>query len=104
MQPRTDQELALSLLETRKGGYSWRLYLRKAWKSYAILLALGFALFVVIALLHADEYFWLVLGMYVGMVLRDLGWVRRISIVWPFNERVLDWDKVQRAANGEALT
>jgi hypothetical protein len=101
---RTDQELARSLLETRKSGYSWRLILRKNWKGYAVLLAVCLVAFALVVLARADQYFWLVVGMYAGMVLRDLGWIRRISLAWPFNERVLDWDKVQRIADGELVT
>jgi hypothetical protein len=41
--------------------------------------------------------------MTVGCALRDLGWLRRGRREWPTNERVIDWDKVQRMANGDAV-
>jgi hypothetical protein len=45
----------------------------------------------------------LMLGLFLGVLLRDLGWARATAATWPFSERVTEWDKVRRIAEGEPL-
>ena len=44
----------------------------------------------------------LVVGMVAGIFSRDSVWIRRQRIIWPFYARVIDWEKVQKIARGEA--
>ena len=34
-------------------------------------------------------------GMLFGAILRDIGYLRKMKIVWPVLEKIIDWGKVQ---------
>lgn len=70
---------------------------------YLLLVAISLGLFAAALSWHQWEPFCVLAGMTVGCALRDLGWLRRGRREWPTNERVIDWDKVQRMANGDAV-
>jgi hypothetical protein len=40
-------------------------------------------------------------GMFMGMLLRDLGWFLRLKMQWPFTEAIIDWSKVEAIAEGK---
>ena len=42
--------------------------------------------------------FYLLLGLFLGSLLRDLGWVRASQRSWPFTMRVVNWDLVEQLA------
>ena len=46
---------------------------------------------------------WLLLGMGLGSLLRDIGSRRRSIIVWPLLDAVIDWQKVERLAEEPKL-
>ncbi|MBL8857099.1 MAG: hypothetical protein JNL28_01160 [Planctomycetes bacterium] len=61
---------------------------------------------LVLAMTYAlgpPEAFYIVLGMLIGCLARDFGWLRNMRIAWSFNVRVVNWDKVQRIADGEQV-
>lgn len=45
----------------------------------------------------------LVIGMFVGCVARDIGWIRRYALLWPLNERILDFDKIDALLEGRTV-
>ena len=42
----------------------------------------------------------LMIGIFVGCVARDIGWIRRSVLLWPLNERILDFDKIDALLEG----
>jgi len=66
-----------------------------------LLLGLVFALALTFA---ADAALWPLfygfVGCACGVLLRDIGWVRAIRKNWPFSDKVTDWEKVRRMAEG----
>ncbi len=44
----------------------------------------------------------LMIGMLIGVVLRDFGYTRVQKRVWPITERITDWDEVERLAIEES--
>ena len=46
---------------------------------------------------------YLMLGLFAGVLLRDFGIARVQKKVWPVQHKLLDWQKVQRMANGARL-
>ena len=94
----SDQVLAKRMLETRERGISFGLVLRRSMRGYLFLfLVFG----VVLGWLAWIEYwppFVLMLGMLVGCLLRDVGWIRRIKQTWPFTLKVTDWEIVRELA------
>lgn len=100
MNPHTEERIARQLLETRERGFSYSLYLRHSFKQYLVLfLVIGVGC-VALAFMEVWTALWLMIGMLAGSLLRDFGWVRRASLNWPFNVKVMDWDKVQAIADG----
>jgi hypothetical protein len=100
--PKLERLIARRILEAREqGGYSLGLFLR--WQKLRYLLMIVY-FSVAIGLSAYRELWgllWLVLGLLIGIMLRDLGWFRASARSWPFNERVIDWEKVRQIADGE---
>lgn len=103
----TEQDLARQYLFYRERGYSLRYVLRKSIRQYVIHFSL-LAVFV-IALLAADGLVYkgvclLGIGIHVGAIARDIGWLRRTKTLWPFSKKIIDWHKVEDIAAGEENT
>lgn len=99
----SDQLLAKRMLETREHGFSFALLVRRNAKRYLFL----FAVLALAFLMFADLKFWracyVLVGLLLGALLRDIGWFRAIGRTWPFSEKVTDWGKVQGLADGKDL-
>lgn len=98
-----DRTLALRMLEARGKDLTFGWFLRRGWKQYTILGATGAAGLAVLAAMQAWTAFAVVAGMLVGAVARDVGWIRRYRLMRPFSEKVTDWPKVRRLADGETV-
>ncbi|MBT7162402.1 MAG: hypothetical protein HN904_06455 [Victivallales bacterium] len=103
MKTPTEQDLARHLLVHRRNGYSAGYVLRKSVRRYAVLVGI-LALFVI--WFHATDGLWYKglclwsIGMFVGALARDVGWLLRIKAQWPFTAKVVDWQKVEDLAEG----
>lgn len=95
--------MAEVLIKTRTSGYSVTGFLRQNIKAYAVML-LVFSV--------SGAFFWSIgakdtigtLALAAAIIIiRDIGWVRRIKATWPFSVKVTDWDKVQAIAEGREL-
>jgi hypothetical protein len=97
-----DKLIASRMIEIReRGGQSYGQFLRWSVRPYLIgILYLGVAL-TVLYLMELYPLFYWVLGMFLGMYLRDFGWVRKTRKTWPFTLKVTDWDMVRRIAEQE---
>lgn len=100
----SDQKLAQQMLRIRDQGYSLTLFFRRNARRYCVILIyFGLAL-AGFALFRLWMPFYLMLGILVGCISRDIGIVRVGRRQWPFNLKVTDWDKVQKLADGKPLT
>ena len=98
----TEQRLAQHFLAQRDG-YSIAYVLRKSARGFMLLACM--LVLVIIGFCSVDDSFakggFLVcIGLFVGAILRDLGWLRRIKRQWPFTRKVIDWRKVEAYAEG----
>jgi len=48
--------------------------------------------------LMMERSIWLVGGVFIGRILRDLVWLKDVVDAFPFMEKVLNWDKVETIA------
>ena len=100
----TEQELARHFLKHRDAGYSITYVLRRSKVRYGIHIAVVVGFIVV---LQTTDDLWLkgfslwAIGMYLGALLRDFGWLRRIKKSWPFTQKITDWQKVEAIAEGK---
>ena len=39
--------------------------------------------------------------MFLGALIRDFGWLRRIKKLWPFTQKIINWQKVEDVAEGK---
>jgi predicted signal transduction protein with EAL and GGDEF domain len=99
-----EQVHARLLLDIRQHGLTYGRFVSRNLMLYTVLVALSLGLLAGARSWHQWEPFYILAGLTLGCALRDLGWLRKGRNEWPFNERVLDWDKVQRLANGETVT
>lgn len=66
----------------------------RGWKSYLLLgILCGLAAHLFVRGAHAD-YAQLIMGAYVGVILRDIAWIRLTAKYWPLSDAVTNWDKV----------
>jgi hypothetical protein len=97
----SDRVLAARLLKARQeGGYRFGTFVRWKAKSYVI----SFVYFGAVPAFCLTAWwilFALVLGMFLGMLLRDLGWVLASNRSWPLTVRVIDWVVVEELAAEE---
>jgi hypothetical protein len=100
----TDKELADFMLEMRQhGGRTRRPYFNKnrwCWIFFfsfiALLLCLG-------VFAQAWGFCAFVFGLVFGIFSRDRVWLLGQQAAWPFYDKVTDWLKVEKIANGEPL-
>lgn len=95
--------LAQRTLEQRETGVTYRMFFRRSLKQQGLFFLAVFLAVAVLLYMRLDIFVWLIVGMYLGAILRDIGWVLAHRLVWPYTRYVIDWDKVQRVANGEPI-
>jgi hypothetical protein len=104
MRKATEQKLARHFLAHRDGGYSVGYVLRKSILRYVILVGLlvlytiGFI--VANELLYKGLWLWGI-GMIVGAIAGDVGWLIRIKRQWPFTVTIINWQEVEGIAEGK---
>jgi hypothetical protein len=97
-----DQSIAFRFLETKASGFSLGLFYRRLLPQYSMLLVCFF-LFVLLSLVLVlgSLLVAFAIGTSAGVLMRDLHWFRASRTTWKFNEKAIDWDKVQRIAEGD---
>jgi hypothetical protein len=93
-----EQTLAKRLLLVREHGYS-QVFFRLSAKRYGItagFFALGL---LTLAVQNSWDLFFIVLGFALGALLRDMNWVFTIQKGWAFNDKIINWEKVQQLEN-----
>lgn len=98
------QAWARRMLEARRrGGYTVGLFYRWSALRYLFEFVYFGAILAFLAMVEGWTLFMLLLGLYLGMLLRDFGRARATAAIWPLSERVTEWDRVRRIAEGEPL-
>lgn len=98
-----EQKLARKLLPLQQRGPTYGRFFRNNVRLYTFQLVVFAAVLGALAWFDQPAGFLLVLGIVIGALLRDAGWVRSIRRTWPFTVAVTDWEKVRRIADGESL-
>ena len=97
MKPEKEKQLALHLLAHKEKGYSILYVLKKSKLRYCIfILLLGLFIWGFLETLNLTFLF--MAGMFTGALLRDFSWLRGIKGSWPFKQKIIDWDKVEKIA------
>ncbi|WP_406694882.1 hypothetical protein V5E97_27950 [Singulisphaera sp. Ch08] len=97
-----EQQLAKMLLQARENGYTLGLFYRWSLRGYLVLfiaISIGIAWF---SWVNMAPGIYAMTGLLVGALLRDYGVAKKQVRLWPVQARLLDWEKVQAMANGEA--
>ena len=97
----SDQMLAKSLLESRERGVSLVRHVRYNATPYGIFVTYFGVTLAILAWVQLWLPLCFLLGMCVGSLLWDVGWLRGIRRSFPFTLKVTDWGKVESLANGE---
>ena len=93
-----DARRARMLLRHREAGYSIGLAIKQGARRYLLLMLLCALFSYVAILLRAIPLMWLVVGMVLGTLLRDVAWYRTIKKTWSFSEKITDWERVKQIA------
>lgn len=75
--------------------------LATAWKNYIVLMLLVFAIVVVAWYLDWLVISYLVAGLVVGALLRDIGYAHRSTKFWPVLMSIIEWRKVEELLDNE---
>jgi hypothetical protein len=96
-----DSQRARILLHHQEKGYSIAHAIRAMGRRYALSLAL-FMLIIAFLVARPDiEVLWMGIGLYMGMLARDAGWLMATRRAWPFTARIIDWQRVRQIAGDE---
>jgi hypothetical protein len=82
-----------------EGGYKFLPFLRMNLKGYSAIALYFGAILVVTASIKAWPVFIITLGMFFGVLLRDVSWLVGVNRTWPFVIKVTDWDAVKKLAD-----
>ncbi len=91
------------LLEIHHREYTLRLYYRMMLKGYVVLsIAVGVAS-LTSSLVKFQPIAYMLMGAFIGALLRDFGTARQMKRTWKIQSKLLDWDKVKKMAGSEPL-
>lgn len=102
MKKYSDSELAANLIQIRNGKYPLWKYFLKYLVIYLCFLVPASLVFWLVKV-HV-LFFVLLFGLFTGALGRDFGWLRHVKHTWPFQQKVLDWQKVEQLADTNADT
>jgi len=99
-----EQKTCRAMLDYHKNGFSLGLYLKKTYRIYVLLLIiLAGGIFFAMQDYYLYRIFGLlVIGMQIGALARDFGWLRRIKMQWPLSEKITKWELVEQIGKGES--
>lgn len=97
----TDHQRAERLRKLHSQGVSWRRYFLKSPRLWLLaLMTIGFLAYALTSPLErfTDRTIWLISGIFMGRVLRDLVWLKDAADSLPFMSKIIDWAKVDALA------
>ena len=95
--------LITRLLEARENGYSLGWHYRRMVKSYVVLTLVSMIPIAYFSWLNFAPMAYVMLGVYFGALLRDFGLARLQVKMWPIQTKLLNWEKVEQMAAGQAI-
>lgn len=99
-----DKSLATRLLERKNKDSSIAQMILRNYRRYIIYaLAVFFSFYLASEVSYENNpdlyiFFITVAGIFIGIICRDIEWFRTITKVWPFNQKIIDWEKVEELA------
>lgn len=96
-----DKSLARRMLQARMHGYTFGFFLRVNARRQLLLLAINLLGICWMMCIQNYAAFYVLIGIAIGTFARDLAWFRSNRKVWPFREKITDWQKVENLANDE---
>jgi hypothetical protein len=95
----TDKKRAKYLLEVRKqGGHKFFHFVRTNKVRYLGLVGYLGVFSGYLATIDQWFFFWVFLAFFSGALLADISWLRGMKKSWPFMEKALNWNEVERIA------
>lgn len=101
MKRRSDSEYARYLLELRESECSFRFHFRRLVRANLIIVVIVAIAIAIYVSVQIWEGVYLMLGVLLGKVMRDVGWIFAMQRAWPFNLNVTDWERVRSLAAEE---
>lgn len=100
MKKMSDQTLATRMLRARAdGGYKFAPFVRMNAKGYIFLAIYFGAILFWLGFIQAWPVFALVVGIFSGVLLRDVSWIIGVNRTWPFVTKVTNWETVERLSD-----
>ena len=97
-----DKMIARRMLQARQHGYTFGHFIRINAKRHLLLLAF-FAVGIFLTLMIPDyAAYHILIGMVIGLFLRDFAWFRSKRASWSFIERTTDWQKVEQLSKDDS--
>ena len=94
-----EKEKAILLLEHKKNGYSILIAMKSLWRKYILYMMAILACLYLKTKYDYDFLFYIIIGYYIGTIVRDTDWLRSFKKAWPFTEKITDWAKVEELSN-----
>jgi hypothetical protein len=93
----------IRLLDARENGYSLRRHYGKMAKTYVLLTVVMMIPIAYFSWFNFAPMAYIMLGVYFGALLRDFGLARVQVRMWPIQTKLINWEKVERMAAGQAI-
>src|SRR4051812_38933258 len=97
--PTALKDKAEMLLERRGSATGIGFYLRQTAVRHLVFAAVWSALIAVAWLVEMPSLSFIFAGFWLGILVRDLQWYRRLSAEWDVTQALIDWQKVESIAN-----
>jgi len=89
------------MLRARQYGYTFGHFIRINSKRLLVILAVLVVCAWLTLMIRDYAAYYVVLGLAIGTVCRDLAWFRSNRATWSFTEKTTDWQKVEQLAKDD---
>jgi hypothetical protein len=97
-----ERKVANRILQVHdQGGYRFSQFVGWQAKAYVLGVVYMVTALAFFAWVGLWGFFWLTLGLFAGMWLRDYGHLLAANRSWPLLDRVINWELVKQIARGE---
>ena len=97
-----DKLIARRMLQARQHGYTFGHFIRINARRFSLLYAIFFLGIYLTTCIHDYIAFYIMIGMTLGVFVRDFAWFRSKRAGWSFTEKTTDWQKVENLAKDES--
>jgi hypothetical protein len=92
------QEVLKALLASRYSSHTVSGVIRKSISKYMVFAMIIGSLTGLCFYVKMEWAVGFVLGLFVGLLMRDIGYIQMLVHTWPMNATILDWEKIERLA------